>query len=239
MNYLFYIFFGLAPGIIWLLLYLRKDAHPEPNRMILKIFFYGMLATIPAALLQLGFSNILKYLGLLNLSMVLAQIVYLFLGVAMSEEVVKYLAVKKGVFKNPALDEPIDVMLYMIIAGLGFATVENLLILFPLIDPFRFFELFLISFIRFWGATFLHALCSGIFGYFLALSFFETKNRTKFFLIGLGIATLLHGFYNLSIITIEGYIRFVIPIMILIGLAVFVYLGFGKLKKLKSVCKIT
>ncbi len=49
MNYPIYIFFGLAPSFIWLLFFLRKDAHPESNPMILKIFFYGMLAAFPSS----------------------------------------------------------------------------------------------------------------------------------------------------------------------------------------------
>ena len=234
MNYPLYIFFGLAPSIIWLLFYLRKDAHPESNRMILKIFFFGMLAALPAALIEIGFAETINQL---IFPKILLSIFYVFFGIALVEEVLKYLVVKKQVLKDPEFDEPVDVMLYMIIAALGFAALENLLILFPLTNPFQFFETFLISGFRFVGATFLHTLCSGIFGYFLALSFFESKNRLKLMAQGLIIATVLHGLYNFSIMKIEGGLKFVIPVIILIGLAVFVSLGFKKVKKLKSICK--
>jgi len=49
---------------------------------------------------------------------------------------------------------------------------------------------------------------------------------------------ILHGLYNFSIMEIEGNLRLVIPLIILISLAIFVSLGFKRLKKLKSVCKI-
>jgi len=233
LNYPLYVFFGLAPSIIWLLFFLRKDSHPESNRMILKIFFYGMLAALPAVLIELGFS---QQINQLPLPKILVLVIYVFLGIALVEEGLKYLVVKKQVLKNPEFDEPVDIMLYMIISAFGFAALENLLILFPLIQPFQLLESFVISILRFTGATFLHALCSGLIGYFLALSFLQAKNRLKLRYTGIAIAVLLHGLYNLSIIKVEGNLKFALPIIIIIGLAIFISLGFKKVKKLKSVC---
>jgi len=76
-------------------------------------------------------------------------------------------------------------------------------------------------------------------GFFLALSFFETKKRFQLFATGLGLAFLLHGLYNFSIMEMEGNLKVLIPIIILIGLAIFVSLGFKRLKKMKSTCKIS
>jgi len=224
--YPWYIFFGIAPSIIWLLIFLKKDSHPESNRMILKIFFYGALATIPTALIEVGIG-----------SFPIGEILYFMVGVALVEEVFKYLVVKKRVVESSEFDEPVDAMLYMIIAALGFAAVENILNMFLLLKPQYFFDAFLVGGIRFVGATFLHALCSGLVGYYLALSFLYTKRRFKMIAKGLLIAVLLHGFYDLSIIKIEGMAKFIIPIIILIFLSIFVSLGFQKVKKLKSICK--
>lgn len=254
MIYPIYIFFGLAPSIIWLLFFLRKDVHPESNRMILKIFFYGMLAAIIAALIELEFSWILQaavgeWIGAFP---VLFLVVYHFLIIALVEELSKYLVVKAKVINNPEFDEPVDVMLYMIIIALGFAALENILVLFTGKEPFLFYETFrktiAISFFRFIGATFLHALCSGTLGYFLALSFFEPKKRLRLIAKGLGIAVLLHGLFNISIIRIEeslisqNFPLFIFSlislIIILTGLGFFVSFGFRKLKKIASICKI-
>jgi len=248
MSYHFYILFGLAPSVIWLLFYLRKDAHPESNSMVIKIFFYGMLAAIPAVFLEKGIFEITAYPLFSNLlSPLLIIILNTFIGVALIEEVLKYLVVKGKVLKSAEFDEPVDALLYMMIAALGFAALENILILIPLGNQgftgegflFPLEAVFSISVFRFLGATFLHALCSGTVGFFLAKSFFETKNRVKLLSTGLGIACLLHGLYNFSIMEIEGILKFLIPIIILIGLAFFVALGFRKLKKMKSVCKIS
>ncbi|MDP1538537.1 MAG: PrsW family glutamic-type intramembrane protease [bacterium] len=203
--------------------------------MVLKIFFYGMLMALPAILLEMG---ILKVLGELKLPLILLTFLSIFIGIALVEELLKYLVVKEKVLDHPEFDEPVDVMLYMIIAALGFAAAENILILFSLGPTFLFGNVFTISVLRFWGATFLHALSSGVLGYFLALSIFETKKRGRLLIIGVIIATLLHGLYNFSIMELEGIFSWLIPIVILISLAIFLAFAFKRLKKLKSVCKI-
>ena len=234
-SYPIYLFFGIIPSVIWLLFYLRKDSHPESSRMILKIFFYGMLIAIPAVLIELG---ILGDVEKLILSPFSISILKIFIGVALIEEFLKYLVVREKVVRHHEFDEPLDTMLYMIIAALGFAASENILILFSLGPVFFFQDAFSITFFRFVGATFLHALCSGTFGYFLAWSFYEPQNNIKFTIAGLGLSTLLHGLYNFSIMKMEGTLRLFIPLIILFGLALFVSLSFKKLKKIKSVCKI-
>ena len=233
MNYPIYVFFGLIPSVIWLLFFLRKDSHPEHNPTIIKIFLYGMMAAIPAALIELGIAEQLKNL---NFPHFLNQLIYIFLGIALAEEFFKYLVVRKKILKHPEFDEPTDVMLYMIISALGFAALENLLILLPLANPFKFFETFVISGFRFVGATFLHALASGVLGYFMAMSFFQPKNRTKLLLAGFIASVSLHGLYDLSIIEVDNGFKFAAPIIILAGLIVFVSLGFKKVEKLKSIC---
>jgi len=237
MSYILLLFFGFLPSIIWLLFYLRKDKHPESNKKIIKVFFFGMLIAIPTALIELG---VLDQIGIIKDLPAFVSNPFLFLAlkyflvVALLEELMKYLIVKKEVFSAPEFDEPVDIILYMIICALGFAAVENILTLLP---PKEIAEALSTIWIRFIGATLLHTLCSAMLGYFLALSFFETKKRNRLAVIGLILAITLHGFYDLSIMT-EGSLNVLGPMIILIGLAIFVSFGFKKVKKLKSVCKI-
>ncbi|MBZ9572991.1 PrsW family intramembrane metalloprotease [Patescibacteria group bacterium] len=226
MIYFLYLF-GFLPSIIWLLFYLRKDVHPESNRMILKIFLFGMLAAFFAIFLEKGFQKIIS-----------SSLLVIFLGGALIEEYLKYLVVRVGVFRNPELDEPPDLLIYMIISALGFASLENILVLsnyHPILTPVKALE---VMGWRFVSATFLHALCSGTLGYFLALSLLHIEKRRRFFILGLGIAFALHGLYNWSIMGIENLGRFILPIIILVILAFFVSFSFKKLKRLKSVCKV-
>ena len=229
MNYLIYVSLGVLPSFIWLLFFLKKDSHPESNRMVIKIFLYGMLAAIPAALIELGFVNLFPF----SKNAIFAQILYFFIGIALIEELLKYLVVRDKALSDSELDEPTDVMLYMIISALGFAALENIIYL----SPLKIGEVFLIAAFRFIGATFLHALCSAVLGYFLALSFLKTGEKLKLFAFGLLIAVVLHGLFNFSIIMLGGNLKLIVPIIILIVLALAVSLGFKNLKEMASVCK--
>jgi len=232
--YLLYLL-GFLPSFIWLLFYLRKDSHPESNKMVLKIFIYGMFSAVLAIFLER------KYRLAHNLfSAATANIaaVSLIVSGAAIEEIVKYLAAWLGAFRNKELDEPIDVMLYMIIAALGFAALENILVLTRFYPGLATGKALEVSFWRFISATFLHALCSGALGYFLALSFCRRNKRWLLVLLGLGISIGLHSAYNWAIMETQGIEKLLLPILILIVLGCLVGYWFKKLKKLKSVCII-
>lgn len=246
-----YVLFGVLPSLIWLFYYLRKDLHPEPKAMIVKMFLYGMAVTIPALFLEIGLSETLnetQYLAVFYspeispyLPMIM-NIVRWFLVIALVEEVCKYLAVKLFLFHNDALDEPLDLMLYMVIGALGFTALENILYLFSPIDGLSFDVVIktavTISFMRFVGATFLHTLCSALIGYFMALSSLRNKHRFRLTVLGIFLATLLHGLYDFSIITLHAPLNFLIPLAVIIMMAVFIFYDFDEIKKVKSICKL-
>jgi len=223
MIYILYLF-GLLPSFIWLLFYLRRDVHPESNKQVLEVFLYGMIAAFCAIFIETMFKEVLAP----------KSILYIFIGGALVEEYLKYFVVRFEILKNPELDEPFDVMLYMIISALGFAALENILILSKYHPILELSNTLNITTWRFLTATFLHTLCSGIFGYFLALSFFNLKNRKKIFLVGLFLASALHGLYNLFIIKGDGWTS----ILFLPITAIFVLICCKKLKKIKGICII-
>ncbi len=245
-NYPIYIFFGVLPSIIWLQFYLRRDVKPEPKSMILKIFFYGVLMTIPAIFIETFFFDKIQ---LLNFSPSFLFLLDIFLGVAFVEEFLKFLVIKTSVLNNHEFDEPIDAMIYMIIAALGFAAGENLLILLSVGNQGivtglfssslhnLWNQIFEISLLRFLGATFLHALSSAIIGFFIGLSFFKKEKRWKLIIVGLFLATLLHGLYNFSIITMRDSLKLFIPFLLLISSATFISFSFKKLKKIVGLQK--
>jgi len=235
MSFLPYLVAGLAPSIIWLAFYLRKDSHPESNPMITKVFLWGMIAPLPVALIEIGFNDIVE---LLPIPQILIIGLNSFIGIAFAEELLKYLVVRSKVVRSSQMDEPMDLMLYMIIAGLGFAATENLLMLFRSDSMLTYAGVASIIFIRFFGATLLHALCSGTVGFFLALAYRETENRTMLTVLGLTTAIALHGLYNFSIMGLTTELRLVIPITIIFCLALSVSLEFKKIKKFTGICRV-
>ncbi|MCD6402240.1 PrsW family intramembrane metalloprotease [bacterium] len=227
-NYSLYLLLGVLPSFIWLFYYLRKDIHPEPKLLVLKIFFYGMLVALPAFFIELGFQEVIRGF---NLPLKISKTINVFLGVAFVEESLKYLVVREKVFKHPEFNESIDAMLYMIIAALGFAATENILILFKIGSQFLLSQTLLVLIIRFFGATFLHALASGMVGFQIAFSFLKYQ-RERFGEIGAALlfAAFLHGLFNLFII--KGGENILAPILVLLFLAVYVTLGLKRLKRL-------
>lgn len=238
-NIFIYIIFGVTPSLIWLFYYLRKDLHPEPKRMILRMFLWGALITLPVFFVQIGLSYLL---ALVDLDPLLRAIIYWFLVISLSEEIFKYLIVRIKITNSTNLDEPLDIMLYMVIAALGFAALENVLYLFAPIKDMSFNDLlgrtFTISFIRFIGSTFLHTLCSAVVGYAMAMSFCQEKRKYLYLTLGIIVAMVLHGLYDFSIMTLDGYYRIMTPVITMLVLALLVYAGFEKLKKMKGVCKV-
>lgn len=241
------VFFGVLPSLIWLSYYLKKDIHPEPKKTIVKIFLWGAVATLPALIIQTGLTTLTEKAWVyfpFSAFPILVDIVKWFIVIALVEEATKYLVVKAAVLNGPDIDEPLDIMLYMVVAALGFAALENALYLFSPIDGLPFPDIITaaltVSFIRFIGATFLHALVSALVGYFLARASIkgDLVSKTKSAALGLLLATLLHGFYNFSIIMLNAPLNYIIPAMIIIGLAVFIIYDFDGIKKLKGICKI-
>jgi RsiW-degrading membrane proteinase PrsW (M82 family) len=234
LDYIFSIFIGILPALIWLAFFLRKDVHPEPPSKVLEIFLLGMLVTIPTFILEKGGWIIFSKFLIINLFL---ELFYLFFA-AFVEEIMKFLVVKENVLKSSELDEPTDVILYMIISALGFAAAENI---FQILKIKTLKLALILAIFRFWGAIFLHALVSGFIGYFLALSFYEKKNKKILPLAFLG-ATTLHWIFNFLIIQIgeaKNLLFFGFLIWaILLSLAVFISKGFQRLQKLKGICKI-
>jgi len=241
-NILINLAFAVAPGIIWLLFFLRKDHLPEPNKQILKVFFCGMIVAIPVALVELWLLTDLEALHLTSKTYYIIKGIFV---IGLIEEVFKYVAVRYSIFNSSHIDEPIDIPLYMIIGALGFATAENALFFctqkFLIVaDPL------ILSFTRFVGATLLHALTSGIVGLFLVFAFRNLKFRRTLITLGFIIAISAHAFFNFflesSIIretqTEVGYSSALYALAIVYFLFLLLSVCLKQIKKLKGSCKI-
>mgnify|MGYP000630952602 CR=1 FL=1 len=147
----------------------------------------------------------------LDLSGILGDALIYFIAVAITEEGLKFAVVYFRVLRTTQLDEPIDAMIYMIIAALGFAAIENILLLAPLFQEDFAMTLKLTVF-RFLGATLLHVLASAIIGYYLAISLRKSKLKIPLLIHGFTLAILVHGFYNILVTQLDVYPAAIYPI---------------------------
>jgi len=245
MSYFLYVVLGILPSLIWLFFYLHKDARPEPRTLVFKICLWGALIGPLAMLIQL----FARWLGqpTSDWSLFFAGLgqrdwrffFNILLLAQLAEEYLKYAVVRWQVLKNPAFDEPLDAMLYLIISALGFAAIENLLNIFLLTD-LKIETALTQALARFLSATLLHALSSGILGYFLARSLFDFEKRKRLLFAGFLLAISLHSFYNFLAwwMETEKLLAGLSLAGLLAGLAILVSWQFRRLKKQLTICKI-
>lgn len=240
MNYLIYTFFAIFLSFLWLIFFLRKDNNPESKRMILSIFILGGGAALIAGMIQ---TNIISFFGLSGdkITGIVVFLIYHIAIISFVEEFLKFLTIRFTVINHSEFDEPVDAMIYMIVAALGFAAMENFIYLVRyegLIGDTVYQYAIYLGFLRFIGATLLHILSSAIIGFFIALSFLKIKMRKLIIIMGILSGTLLHALYNLFIISEKEY-NFLLSSFLLVLLSIFViYYAFWKLKKIKSICEL-
>lgn len=194
---------GLIPSLVWLSFYARKDCHPEPKNLLAQTFLMGIIISPVAIILQFSFAQ-LGYLVTGISQAVIQDTSYFFLWAAVVEEVIKFYAVRLLIMRSPEFDEPIDAMIYMITAGLGFAAMENVLVMFRVFPDGAQAALATWA-LRFTGATLLHALSSGLLGYFVAMSWFFHDHKRKLVVIGLIMATIFHFTFNTFLSAFENH----------------------------------
>jgi len=213
---------GLLPGFAWLLFYLKEDLHPEPKRLIVSTFAAGMAFAFFALALQVLANPVLNKIGIASLTpislIVLASI----------EEILKFCAAYVVVHKSAAFDEPVDAMIYMVVAALGFATIENLGALHGNQSQAALIStVFQTASLRFVGATLLHSLTSALVGYYWAISI-RDFNAERFIVFGILLATGLHAVFNYLIL---NYGNAVYPVIFVTIVGFFVLSDFEKLKR--------
>lgn len=201
---LFALIGGILPAVIWLWFWLKEDkAHPEPRKLILRAFLYGMLAVPVALALQLIINEVvLKGVDIEEFLVTAPKLaIYVIVIWATVEEFLKYQAARNAGLKKRANNEPMDVMVYLITAALGFAALENALFLIsPLLDGDTVTTLITTN-MRFVGATLLHVATSAVIGVFAAFTYFRLKFiKRAFLLFGFIFSVILHSVFNLLII---------------------------------------
>ncbi len=220
------------PSLFWLWFWLKEDRHPEPRRILISTFLAGMFVVPVAFMLERALSLVAKALGVYQIAGGFITLLFLW---ALIEEVLKYLAAKYTALQNKNFDEPVDALIYMITAALGFAAFENI---FFLINAFGVNSMSgaLTANLRFIGATLLHMATSGIVGASLGFSFFRKSSRKRNLIIGLFFATLLHFAFNYFIIQNKdgSVFNVFVPLWIFIIAIIFIFEMVKKVKMRKA-----
>lgn len=206
---------GFLPTVFWLWFWLQEDhKKPEPIRLVMKTFIVGgffiILAFVLERLISPNSSITDQILNAYRTHIEIWPLIILgapLIAWATIEELVKYLAAYVAALKNKSCDEPIDMMIYMVTAALGFSAIENFLFLLNVLvtDGTSSASFLFTGNLRFLGATLLHSVTSAIFGAFLSFSFARGKIvKTIAWILGFIAASALHVLFNFFIIVNEG-----------------------------------
>lgn len=182
---------GILPALLWLRFWLYEDRpNPEPNRLILRTFLLGMFSI----------SMVIPLQKMVVIALPANLIIQIVLWAAL-EEGFKFLAAYFGGLHSVEDNEPIDPLIYMLTAALGFVAMENtLFILGPLLGADATQSL-ITGNMRFIGASLLHVVSSGILGSALAYSFYKNRSRkVSAWFHGLFWAVFFHAGFNILIL---------------------------------------
>ena len=176
---------AIAPGVaICLFIYSLQRLGKGSMRYLVTAFFLGAAATLPALAVQLlsedvrndpWHHSIWSYLW------------YAFGVVALSEEGSKFLVLRGYAYPKKVFREPFDGVIYSVMIGMGFATVEN-------IEYVWQFGLET-GVSRFFLAIPAHASFAVLMGYPVGRAKFA-RHSLGLLLRGLGVAVLFHGSFD-------------------------------------------
>ena len=200
---------AIVPALFWLWYFYSRDKYePEPLSWIVLIYFFGIVITIPVAITQ----------GIIGL--ILPEILIAVLVAPVFEETAKYLVVRRTVYETREFNEPVDGIVYAAAAGLGFATLENVLYVFSALESSLALAL-QTGVVRAFISVPGHVLFSVMWGYALGRArFMPPGQRPAIIFGGLVLAMAAHGLFNLLLYDAIGFAVLILIVVPLLWLAV-------------------
>ena len=214
MQFLIVIVLAFAPGIFWLWMVYRRDRYrPEPRSLVVRTFLWGMVVAIPVATLEsflIWLANPDTFFSGAVGTLSLATAAYMsFVVAGLTEEVGKFLVVRRTVYGSPYFDEPMDGLVYASAAALGFASLEN----FGYLLSFGW-EVILI---RGPYSTLAHVLFAAMWGYPLGLSKIREGGARRWVWFGLIGSMIAHGLFDFFLFTGGIYSLLSVPVFLASG----------------------
>jgi RsiW-degrading membrane proteinase PrsW (M82 family) len=185
MHLLMLLGLAAAPGVaIALYIYLKDKHEREPLTLLSLSFLYGAFSTM----VTLGISWPLEVLVILRKGDVVHEFFDAMFKVALVEEFSKFIFVRFILYNNKNFNEPFDGIVYSVMVGMGFATLENILY----VNNGGLTT----AILRMFTAVPAHATFAVLMGYFLGRAKFSHRNEFLLSILALASATLFHGLYD-------------------------------------------
>jgi RsiW-degrading membrane proteinase PrsW (M82 family) len=185
---------AIAPGIAICLFIYRKDKYnKEPIGMLVLAFVLGILSIIPAGIVEYsahGDPSELASNGYGSLAF------FTFVVVAISEEGSKFLMLRLFLFSRKSFDDPFDGIVYAVMVGMGFATIENI--------GYVYEHGVATGILRMFPSVPAHGTFAVLMGYFLGYAKFTTGSRLPYYALSLLMPILFHGAFDFFLFSQSG-----------------------------------
>lgn len=177
---------AVAPGFaICLFIYLIDKYDPEPTSLLIKSFLLGMVCVA----LPLVVQGLAVSLGLReNNGTILGTAAFAYGVVGISEELAKFLVLLLFAYPKKAFNEPLDGIVYAVMIGMGFATLENIAYVAKYGIGTGIARMFL--------SVPAHGAFAVLMGYYAGLAKFVPHKSNSLLFQGLLIAVFFHGTFD-------------------------------------------
>lgn len=216
---------AIIPSIILGLFIYEKDIlEKEPLHLLIKLFLFGVVITIPASFIE----NIVEYLlnDITNIN--LKTFLVSFIEIALVEEGFKFLITYESTWNNRNFNHIYDGIVYSVFTSLGFATLENILYVYAYGNS--------VGILRALVSVPGHVFFGVAMGYYLGFSKFYEKNNfkekeKKYKSLSFFVPIVLHGTFDFLLLTNNE-----LMIIIFIIFVLFLYVvSYKKVKRLSDV----
>lgn len=221
------IFIAILPVVLILLFIYNKDKEKEPIGLLIKFFTLGITSCFLVLAISDGMKFLFPFFAKDTAEMTFMEVmIYSFIGVALVEEISKWIMVYFNGYNNKEFDELYDIMVYSVFVSLGFAFFENILYVLNS-------GTLKLALLRAVSAVPGHA-CDAIFmGYYLSLAkecHYRGRSNleSKYKRLSIIMPAILHGIYDFCLMS--GMEIFIYVFLIFV---VYLYvISIGKVMKL-------
>lgn len=215
---------AIAPGLaICIFIYYKDKYNKEPVWMLLLAFIMGVLSILPAVIIQLAWGS---DIGKIQQQGVLSVAFFSFCIVALSEEGSKFMMLRLFIYPRKHFDDPFDGIVYAVMVGMGFATIENIAYVYEHGLGTGILRMFL--------SVPAHGTFAVLMGYFVGLAKFKNTGKTVYFLMAVLLPVLFHGSFDFFIFVANGGL---IALGAIVSFILGLYFSFKAISKKQQIAK--
>ncbi len=180
---------AVAPSLLIVWYIHKRDVYPEPGRVLWATFGLGVLTVIPVIPIELVIASVVELVD----NYALKGCLDAFFVAAIPEESFKLLVLLLYCYRHKEFDEPMDGVVYGVVASLGFATLEN--VLYVSSGGIG------VAVMRALSSVPSHAAWGAVMGYFVGRAKYAHTGKVSMIIKGFVFAVILHGLYDFPLLS--------------------------------------